>query len=197
MVPKPKFKWANAMNKRTNIPKVPRHLQIPKDKWTIFPGDQVQILRGPQAGETGEVLNIVQRENRILVRGINIHVKHIKPNPEQLKGNIVSRESLIPVNDVVLIDPVTGTPTSVQLVKVFDEVKGYEVYQRLLDSQTVIAIPPKKDPFEDKKAGALDTKLEDVQEVTWTPNIKEAPFPVPLLNQLEKWRRVGKEGQAF
>jgi hypothetical protein len=66
-----------------------------------------------------------------------------------------------------------------------------------VESGSYIPIPEKFDAFKDQKAGEWDTDAKLVNEVTWTPNLMECPFPTPLMNQLERLRRIGKEGKAI
>lgn len=46
-------------------------------------------------------------------------------------------------------------------------------------------------------AGPLDTRGEDYEEVTFTPNILDCPFPAKFLNQFEKLARVGKAARGL
>ena len=45
----------------------------------IKKGDTVQVLSGNDKGKTGEVLDTMPKTDRIIVKGINIRKKHVKP----------------------------------------------------------------------------------------------------------------------
>ena len=48
----------------------------------IKKGDTVQILSGNDKGKTGEVLEVIPRANKIIVKGVNIRKKHVKPRKQ-------------------------------------------------------------------------------------------------------------------
>lgn len=61
----------------------------------IRKGDTVQILSGNDKGKTGEVLETIPKTSRIIVKGINIRKKHIKPKKQGEEGGIVPVECSI------------------------------------------------------------------------------------------------------
>lgn len=78
----------------------------------IKTGSQVKIVKGKDAGKTGEVLKVVYGKtrsgtaaNKIIVKGINLLKKHIKPNPQlNILGGIVEVERSISISNVRLVD---------------------------------------------------------------------------------------------
>ena len=76
-------------------------------------GDKVMVISGKDKGKTGVVLTAFPKKDRVLVEGVNIIKKHIKPNQANPQGGIVSQEAAIHVSNVMLIDPKTGEPTRV------------------------------------------------------------------------------------
>ena len=52
-------------------------------------GDTVQVLSGNDAGKKGEVLEVLPKENKIVVKGINIRKKHVKPRKQGEQGGII------------------------------------------------------------------------------------------------------------
>lgn len=67
-------------------------------------GDTVQVIAGSDKGKTGEILQILRKENRVLVEGVNMVTKHIKPSQADPEGGIVTREAPIHVSNVAFYD---------------------------------------------------------------------------------------------
>ena len=61
----------------------------------IKKGDTVKILSGNDKGKTGEVLSVIPKTNKIVVKGVNIRKKHIKPRKQGEEGGIISAECAI------------------------------------------------------------------------------------------------------
>lgn len=76
-------------------------------------GDKVKVISGKDKGKTGVILASFPKKDRVLVEGVNIVKKHMKPNQANPQGGIVSQEAAIHVSNVMLIDPKTGEPTRV------------------------------------------------------------------------------------
>ena len=76
-------------------------------------GDKVMVISGKDKGKTGVILTAFPKKDRVLVEGVNIVKKHMKPNQANPQGGIVSQEAAIHVSNVMLIDPKTGEPTRV------------------------------------------------------------------------------------
>ncbi|MHA6259201.1 50S ribosomal protein L24 [Sporosarcina sp. CAU 1771] len=76
-------------------------------------GDKVMVISGKDKGKTGVILAALPKKDRVLVEGVNIVMKHTKPNQENPQGGIVSQEAAIHVSNVMVIDPKTGEPTRV------------------------------------------------------------------------------------
>lgn len=76
-------------------------------------GDKVMVISGKEKGKTGTIIAAFPKKDRVLVEGINIVKKHMKPNQANPQGGIVSQEASIHVSNVMLIDPKSGEPTRV------------------------------------------------------------------------------------
>ena len=61
----------------------------------IKKGDTVEIISGNDKGKTGEVLEVIPKSSKIVVKGVNIRKKHIKPRKQGEEGGIVSLECSI------------------------------------------------------------------------------------------------------
>jgi large subunit ribosomal protein L24 len=85
----------------------------------IKKGDKVVVLTGRSKGRSGEVLQVMPKENRALVRGINVVRRHQKQTATQ-EGGVISKESAIDLSNIALADPKDGKPTRVGF-KVLDD----------------------------------------------------------------------------
>lgn len=83
-------------------------------KFKISTGDEVLVIAGKDAGKKGKVLRVIRDKNRVVVAGVNLVTKHIKPSKTH-DGGIVRQEASIHISNVSHIDPKTGTATKVQI----------------------------------------------------------------------------------
>lgn len=79
-------------------------------------GDTVKVLSGNDKGKTGEVMEIIPKTNKIIVKGVNIRKKHIKPRKQGEEGGIVSVECAIHSAKVNVVCPKCGKATKVGYV---------------------------------------------------------------------------------
>ena len=86
-------------------------------------GDTVKVLSGNDKGKTGEVLEILPKTNKIVVKGINIIKKHTKPRKQGEEGGILSMEGAIHVAKVNVVCPKCGKATKIG----YSEEKGEKV----------------------------------------------------------------------
>ncbi|HBH27196.1 MAG TPA: 50S ribosomal protein L24 [Rhodospirillaceae bacterium] len=91
-------------------------------KCKIKKGDQVVILTGKDRGARGEVLRVLPTERRVVVAGVNIATKHVKPS-QKGPGGIERVERPLHISNVALADPKTGAPTRVGYTVLKDEKK--------------------------------------------------------------------------
>jgi large subunit ribosomal protein L24 len=78
----------------------------------IKKGDRVIVLTGRDKGKQGEVIEVRPKENRALVRGVNIVRRHQRQTGAQ-EGGIISKEGPINLSNLALEDPKDGKPTRV------------------------------------------------------------------------------------
>jgi large subunit ribosomal protein L24 len=77
----------------------------------VVKGDRVKVIRGNFKGQEGTVLRVVPQDNRVVIEGINLRKRHMKPTQENPEGGIVSFEAPIHASNVMLLDPTTSEPT--------------------------------------------------------------------------------------
>ena len=73
--------------------------------------DLVKVIAGKDKGKTGEVLQVLAKEERVIVEGVNMVTKHVKPSQADPEGGIVNKEAPIDASNVMLV--VKGVPTRV------------------------------------------------------------------------------------
>ncbi len=78
----------------------------------IRKGDMVIITAGNDRGATGEVLRVLNTAGRVVVQGVNVRAKHLKPTQANPQGGIVHREMPIHMSNVSPV--VDGRPTRVR-----------------------------------------------------------------------------------
>lgn len=93
-------------------------------KLKIKKGDTVMAIAGNDRGKTGRVLEVYPKQMRILVEGVNIRKKHQRPNQQNEKGGIISKESPIHYSNVMILDS-DKNPTRIRIER--EEKGGKEV----------------------------------------------------------------------
>ena len=73
-------------------------------------GDNVKVLTGKDKGKEGKVLYTLRKKDRVVVEGVNIVKKHMKPNAMNETGGILSVEAPIHVSNVKVIEEKTAEP---------------------------------------------------------------------------------------
>jgi len=66
-------------------------------------GTQVQIICGKDKGKKGEVIEILKKNNKAKIKGINLIKKHEKTTKEK-KGGIITKENFIDISNVKILD---------------------------------------------------------------------------------------------
>ncbi len=85
----------------------------------IKKGDKVVVLTGRDKGRSGEVVQVMPREERALVRGVNMVKRHQRQTMNQ-EGGIISKEAPLHHSNLAVADPKDGKPTRVGF-KVLDD----------------------------------------------------------------------------
>ena len=82
-------------------------------KLRIKKGDKVQILSGNDKDKTGEVLEVIPKKSKIIVKGVNVRKKHVKPRRQGEEGGIISTECAIDISKANVVCPKCGKTTKV------------------------------------------------------------------------------------
>jgi len=86
-------------------------------------GDEVKVIAGKDKGKTGKVLRVEPKKQRVFVEGLNMQKRHQRPRTLRDTqrggevGGVIEREGPIHVSNVMLLDPKSGDPTRVGIVR--------------------------------------------------------------------------------
>ena len=80
-------------------------------------GDTVKVLSGNDKGKVGEILTVIPKTEKIIVKGVNIRKKHVKPRKQGEEGGIISSECAIHSSKVNIVCPKCNKVTKI----------GYEI----------------------------------------------------------------------
>lgn len=91
-------------------------------KMKIKKDDEVIVLTGKDKGKKGKVLQVLPKESRVVVAGINQVKRHTKPGVGG-NGGIITKEASMHISNVALADPKDGKPTRVGYTMLKDGTK--------------------------------------------------------------------------
>ena len=83
----------------------------------IKKGDTVQVLSGNDKGKTGEVLEVIPKMQRVIVKGVNVRKKHVKPRKQGEEGGIIPVECSVHSSKVNVVCPKCNKATRVGVIK--------------------------------------------------------------------------------
>ena len=83
------------------------------NKVHVRTGDEVIVINGKYNGQKGKVLQVAPAEGKVIVEGINIITKHVKPRRMGEAGGLIKAESALYADKVQLVCPKCGKPTRV------------------------------------------------------------------------------------
>jgi len=70
----------------------------------IKKGDKVKVITGSSKGTIGEVLRVMPKDEKVIVEGVNLVKKHLKPTQANPDGGIVEKEASIHVSNIAIYD---------------------------------------------------------------------------------------------
>jgi large subunit ribosomal protein L24 len=99
----------------------------------IKKGDSVVVRSGKDKGRTGTVLQVLPKDDKVLVSGINVASRHRKPTQDNPQGGIDRREAPMHISKVSLADPKDGKATRVR----FETKDGKKVRVAVKSGETI------------------------------------------------------------
>lgn len=79
----------------------------------IKKGDTVLVIAGDSKGKTGTVLQVLKKQDRVVVEGVNIISRHTRPSNSQPDGGIIKKEAPIHISNVQYVEKKTNAPTKI------------------------------------------------------------------------------------
>ena len=76
-------------------------------------GDQVVVIAGKDKGKEGKIIKTLKNDNKVVVEGINMVTKHVKPSAQNENGGIIKVEAPIHASNVMILDPKTKKRTRI------------------------------------------------------------------------------------
>lgn len=71
-------------------------------KMHVKKGDTVQVITGSDKGKVGEILRVLPKVSKVVVKDVNVRTKHVKPRQEGESGQITTFEAPIHSSNVML-----------------------------------------------------------------------------------------------
>ncbi|TQV74761.1 50S ribosomal protein L24 [Aliikangiella marina] len=72
-------------------------------------GDEVIVLTGKSNGQRGKITKMITDKGRVVVEGLNMMKKHVRPNPQAgIQGGIQEKEAPMDISNVAIFNPKTG-----------------------------------------------------------------------------------------
>ncbi len=81
----------------------------------VVKGDRVKVIRGNFRDQEGTVLRIMRDKGRVVVEGVNMRKRHVRPSQANPEGGIVTFEAPIHVSNVMLIDSASGDASRIRM----------------------------------------------------------------------------------
>lgn len=82
-------------------------------KFRIKRDDQVVVIAGKDKGVVGQVLRVIPKEGRVVVSGVNVISRHVKPSAADPDGGVKKFEKSIHLSNVQIVDPVSNKPSRI------------------------------------------------------------------------------------
>ena len=79
----------------------------------IKKGDTVKVIAGKDKGKEGKIIKTLKNDNKVVVEGINMVTKHVKPSAQNENGGIIKVEAPIHASNVMILDPKTKKRTRI------------------------------------------------------------------------------------
>lgn len=144
----------------------------PIKQWNIVRGDTVAVLSGKDKGKQGKVVAVARKQNRVIVGGLNTHIR-VLPALGDFPGGRMLSEAPLHISNVALVDPTDSLPCRVRY-KYTEEGERVRVSRR---SGMILPKPPELTERKDFSSrsgyveGPQDTKPEAVALRTFVPSL--------------------------
>jgi large subunit ribosomal protein L24 len=104
----------------------------------IRKGDRVEVISGDHRGEQGQILRIDKDKNRVIVEGVNLVYRHLRPSRSNPQGGRIRKEAPIHMSNVLPVDPKTARGSRVHFEIERDSAGAVVSKKRTSKSGTVL-----------------------------------------------------------
>ncbi|MGQ9570833.1 MAG: 50S ribosomal protein L24, partial [Thermodesulfovibrionales bacterium] len=80
---------------------------------SIKKNDTVLVISGKEKGKKGRVISVQLSKGKVLIEGINIIKRHMRPSKRYTQGGIIEKEAPLHISNVMLLCPKCGKPTRI------------------------------------------------------------------------------------
>jgi large subunit ribosomal protein L24 len=101
-------------------------------------GDTVEVISGDHKGEQGKILKVLLDRSRVLVEGINMVYRHMRPSRKYPQGGRIQKEAPIHMSNVLPVDPKTGKGSRVKFETTRDAAGKATAKKRVTVKGTVL-----------------------------------------------------------
>ena len=115
------------------------------NKVHVKTGDEVIVINGKDRGKRGKVLAVSPAEGKVIVEGINMVTKHVKPRKMGEPGGLIKAESALYADKVQLICPKCGRGKILRLVPT-STAKDLVIYCRVCKQESIVNISSEPAP---------------------------------------------------
>ncbi len=81
----------------------------------IVRGDRVRVIRGNHRDAEGTVLRVLRGSGRVVIQGVNMRKRHVRPTQDNPEGGIITSEAPVHLSNVMLIDPASGEASRIRM----------------------------------------------------------------------------------
>lgn len=107
----------------------------------IKKGDMVEVICGDNKGVTGRVMRVLTDKDRVLVEGVNMVYKHVRPSQRNPQGGRIRVERPIHISNVLPVNPKTSRGTRVRFTT---DAKGVKKRVALDGSEISVVVKAEK-----------------------------------------------------
>ena len=81
----------------------------------IVKGDRVRVIRGNHRDAEGTVLRVLRGSSRVVVQGVNMRKRHVRPTQQNPEGGIITSEGPIHLSNVMLVEPSSSEASRIRM----------------------------------------------------------------------------------
>ena len=178
--------WGQKLGKKLMKPKQkfkPNQQHGNFKRWNLVTGDMIEVIQGPQVGQRGKIMAVLREKNRVIIEGVNMRRRIVKPKMDGTPGRIITAPCSIHYSNVMLVDPTIDKPTKVSRGYLEDgtKVRVSKKSGNIIPKPEHVRLIPRS-----MVMGPKDTKPEDVFEVTFADYEKYLPHMYGDYGKYEK-----------